>query len=569
MFRFLARSHSAVLTAAVLLALALPATAGAHAYLVASTPANGASLARAPHAIDLRFTEAISASLTHVQIFDANGAERLGARVRSGAGPRELRVTLPKLPTGAYRVAYSTASQVDLHATRGAIVFGAGTAAPAITAAPSAAPATDITETVAHVFDLLALSVLIAICALLASGLSALVRARIARFALVALPALLLAGVLALAGKSSQFPLRDVLFDTAWGHAMLVRELAILAVLAAAATQRRRVALVLLVPVAVAEAASGHAASLDVVATLTMAAHILAAGVWVGGLIVLALVLPGLERCVVMDSLARFGRLAAAAVAVVVVTGLYSAGRQVASLDSLLTTTYGWSLVAKVALLGATGGLGLLGLMAVRRKRPSLLLLGAEALAATGVLVAASVLLSSPPARGPQFAPAPPTIAGTTLATGQADDLLVDLSATPNRPGQNFVTVTLLDTRRPSPGTPRGVAFTFSGGTGTVTARARRLDSNRWQVAGTQLTEPGHWRIAVAVERTGLPRATYETGWTVATPLPAPGVHRARFSQRPIRPILTALAVALAAAAGVAVLWRRRQHFGIRRPRTA
>ncbi len=158
---------------------------------------------------------------------------------------------------------------------------------------------------------------------------------------------------------------------------------------------------------------------------------------------------------------------------------------------------------------------------------------------------------------------------GSTLQTGQADDLLVDLAATPNRPGQNFVTATLLDTQRPSPGAPQRVSMTFVRGPERVTARATRLDANRWQVAGTQLTAPGSWRIAVAVERKGLPRATYATGWTVASPLPAPGAHRARYSQRPLQPILSALALALAALSGSALLWRGRRRTGLRRPRIA
>ena len=176
-------------------------------------------------------------------------------------------------------------------------------------------------------------------------------------------------------------------------------------VLIALATRQRRLALALLVPVAAAEAASGHAASLGALPILTMAAHILAGCLWVGGLIVLALVLPGLERRDVLETLTRFGRLAAAGVAVVVITGLYGAGRQVESLDALLSTTYGGSLVAKLASVGVTGVLGLLGLLAVRRMRPSMRLLRAEAVAAVGMLVAASLLLSSAPARGPQFAP--------------------------------------------------------------------------------------------------------------------------------------------------------------------
>jgi copper transport protein len=551
------------------LALVLPAGAQAHAFLESSTPASGTSLARAPHVVTLRFTEPVSAGLAHVQLFDGRGRLRTGARVGKGRTAGELRVSLPKLATGAYRIAYSTVSQDDLHITRGAIVFGAGAAAPAVGARASAVPPTSISESIAHLLDLVSLSVLIAICSLLAAGLPAAVRARVSRFGLIALPALLLAGVLVVADKAARLPWRDVLAHTAWGHAMLVREAAIAAVAIALATRRPRLALVLLVPVAAAEAAAGHAASLGTLAMLSMTVHILAAGLWAGGLIVLALVLPGVGRPDALSTLARFGRLAAASVAVLLVTGLYSAGLQVTSADALLSTTYGWSLIGKFALLAATGGFGLLGLLAARRLRPSPALLRAEAIAVVGLLAAASLLLASAPARGPQFAPAPRPIVGTALATGQADDLLIDLSTAPNRPGQNFVTATILDTLRPSPGSVRRVVFTFSRASQHVTAPATRLDANRWQVAGTQLSAPGAWRIAVSAERSGLPRATYSTAWTVASPLGALPARHARFSQRPLRPILTALAGVLAGLAALAAGCGVCSRLTLRRPRTA
>jgi methionine-rich copper-binding protein CopC/putative copper export protein len=558
------------LAAALLLALAVPASADAHAFLVSSTPASGVSLARAPRVITLRFTEPVSPALTRVQILDGRGTPRAGARVSAGRSANEIRVALPPLATGAYRIAYSTVSQDDLHATRGAIVFGAGTVAPPARASDSPRAGTSITESVAHLFDLMSLSLLIAICALLAAGLPVAVRSRISRFALVALPALLLAGLVALANKSSQVPLREALLNTSWGHAMLVRELAIGAVLVALATRQRKLALALLVPVAAAEAASGHAASLGVVAILGMTAHILAGCLWVGGLIVLALVLPGLERRDVLETLTRFGRLAAAGVAVVVVTGLYGAGRQVASLDALLSTTYGGSLVAKIASVAITGSLGMLGLLAVRRLQPSMRLLRAEAIAALGMLVAASLLLSSAPARGPQFAALPQAIAGSSLASGSAHDLLVDVSAAPNRPGQNFVTATVLDTLRPPPAQVRRVTMTFSQGTRSLTVPATRLDASRWQVAGTQLSSAGRWRIAVTMERKGLERATYATAWTVSSPPLPPGTRRPRYSQSPLRPILSVLAVVLASLlVTAAVLWRSRERLRLWRARTA
>ena len=73
------------------------------------------------------------------------------------------------------------------------------------------------------------------------------------------------------------------------------------------------------------------------------------------------------------------------------------------------------------------------------------------------------------------------------------------------------MTATILDTLRPSPGPVRRVVVTFARGSRRLTATAVRLDANRWQVAGTQLSAPGAWTISVAAERRGLPRALYAT----------------------------------------------------------
>ena len=68
------------LTAALLLlALAVPASAGAHAFLVSSTPASGVTLDRAPRTVTLRFTEPVSPALTRCR--SSTGRERRVAEV--------------------------------------------------------------------------------------------------------------------------------------------------------------------------------------------------------------------------------------------------------------------------------------------------------------------------------------------------------------------------------------------------------------------------------------------------------------------------------------------------------
>ena len=59
-----------------------------------------------------------------------------------------------------------------------------------------------------------------------------------------------------------------------------------------------------------------------------------------GGLIVLGLVSPGAERRDIGETMTRSKGSAAASVGLLIVTGLYSDGLQVASPDALLSTTY-------------------------------------------------------------------------------------------------------------------------------------------------------------------------------------------------------------------------------------
>src|SRR3989449_3363480 len=91
-------------------------------------------------------------------------------------------------------------------------------------------------------------------------------------------------------------------------------------------------------------------------------AHLLGTSLWVGGLLPLWLVLRGVsnkERRVVAGILVpRFSRMAAIAVAVLAVTGVYSALVHVPSLRALTVTTYGRTLLIKLLLVLPAVALG-------------------------------------------------------------------------------------------------------------------------------------------------------------------------------------------------------------------
>jgi putative copper resistance protein D len=110
---------------------------------------------------------------------------------------------------------------------------------------------------------------------------------------------------------------------------------------------------------------TGHASSSasHEVAVTTVALHVAAASLWVGGLGAI-LVLLGRRRELLARALPRFSTLAGACLAVVTVSGLLTAQVRLGSWAALFVTGYGALVIAKV---GALVLLGLLGLVTRRR----------------------------------------------------------------------------------------------------------------------------------------------------------------------------------------------------------
>jgi copper transport protein len=260
----------------------------------------------------------------------------------------------------------------------------------------------------------------------------------------------------------------------------------------------------------------------------------------------------------------------------VVATGLYSAGREVASLDAAITTPYGRALLAKIALVLGVGFLGLVNSSLLHPKlaaplarllrrppgwtplRPAQLprLVLAEASLGLLVLLATGLLTSSSPAHGAQFAPAP-IQAGSSVLSERVDDLLVTMEAQPNQPGSNLVTIHVASADNRAPGEILRVIarFTYSNqDIGTVSTDASETAAGVYQVSGSQLSIAGPWQVQVAVRRKGLEDSVTTFDWTVAT-LP----RSVLVSDRPLEPALTFAAVLmLATAAGTGVaLWLR------------
>ena len=99
----------------------------------------------------------------------------------------------------------------------------------------------------------------------------------------------------------------------------------------------------------------------------------------------------------------------------------------------------------------------------------------------------------------------------------QQDDLLATLHIRPNIPGQNFIGLTIVSTRRPLPRPIQQVRMYLSGPGG----RERTIDAissgeGRWQIASEAFDVAGEWRIEISVIRPGLLDTRLITTWHVS-----------------------------------------------------
>ena len=108
-----------------------PASADAHAALVRSDPAAGATLDTPPTEIRIWFAEPLETSYTGAQLLDATGTPVAGTTVAIDPDDRQELVLTPPpdLPDGPYTVAWRTLSAADGHTLAGYFGFrvGAGT----------------------------------------------------------------------------------------------------------------------------------------------------------------------------------------------------------------------------------------------------------------------------------------------------------------------------------------------------------------------------------------------------------------------------------------------------------
>src|SRR3989442_9962633 len=194
---------------------------------------------------------------------------------------------------------------------------------------------------------------------------------------------------------------------------------------------------------------SSHAVGSGPTAIVLDWAHLLGTSLWVGGLLPLWLALHGVsneERRVVARFLVpRFSRMAAIAVAMLAVTGVYSALVHVPSLRALTVTTYGRTLLIKLLLVLPAVPRGAYNRFVLRPRiegqRPAggaphrlLRSLSVEITLGATILLVVAVLTITPPAAVTMPAPAQPP----QIFAGLAGPFQPDFNGFPPQAGRDL-----------------------------------------------------------------------------------------------------------------------------------
>lgn len=362
-------------------ALAGPAApAWAHAVLVDADPVDGAELESAPSRVTLRFNEAVSTTAGGgLRVFDA-----AGERVDTAAGDvaadtdvvaAELR---DDLGAGTYMAAYRVVS-ADGHPVKGALVFTVGKAGQVDESLLSELLAGE--DGVWGAVAGLGRAVGYAAALVAAGGVGFLrwvhrggapaERARLLRLvrrtalvglaatgAGVALQGALISG-LGAAGLVQPTVLGDTLASP-FGVSSGLRAAGLVALAAGTRPSTGAVPRWVLAGAVVTVGSyllAGHTMTSQPRALVMAAdlAHLLAAAAWAGGLVLLAVVLRTRRRSDEPLAAARvvvgFSRLATVALFALTAAGLALAWVEVRALRALVSTPYGWTLLAKVAVV--------------------------------------------------------------------------------------------------------------------------------------------------------------------------------------------------------------------------
>lgn len=522
------------LLAVLLVVLAVPAFASAHATLMSSTPEDGGVVQTTPKQVQLSFNEPVETSLGSVRIFDGEAREiTVGQTTKAGSDAVSASID-GALSNGTYTVSWRVLS-ADGHPLDGSFVFHVGApganpggvgdqvtkqASSALRGASSVAQFLNILLVVALLGTLIALLFLFAgtgrdverrmwhVVAGLGFGLS------IAAGATVLLQAAIVNG--SGVGAATQGDVLSAVLQTRFGQVRLAQliiaeVIAISAVWAATVRSKAFTWAIgaLGAVLAVTPGLSGHAGVNGTLAAIADTGHVLAASAWVGGLgaITIGALLAGKghRRAFGQVVLPRFSTVALVSVGVLIVTGTVGSLANVNAFSQLWETTYGKVLLAKIAIALVLIGFGAVSRIAVRRLGadggPAFVQLRRTLPIEIGLMVVAialtSVLVGKPPAKASAAQTAAVPAQSVTIG-----DVSANLHVTPARVGENRLEVTLTSKGTPADVDEVTITATPAGGAiAPFKLTAARTAPGAYGAGPLQAAQSGPWTFDIDVRR--------------------------------------------------------------------
>ncbi len=579
----------------LMVASALPASA--HGTLDRSEPPNGGKVAEGRSTISLWFSEPIR---SQASLFDLHTVDGVRAVITVFAheadGGAFVEINTDDLLKATYILDWTVLSLDDGHPSRGSVIFGVGDWPVVVESGSNRPPAP--AALAVRWMDLMA--IMLAIGALTVSGrildsagkYGQGVRRRVLRIGRFGALTAVVIGVIT---PFMRVPRSDnslgtwtdttwsTLMGTSWGRWWTAREVGlillavILGFLAAGSrgTGIRRTAWATVVGVAGIEAWLGHASTLPRQSWLVAGAsagHLVAAGIWAGGLAILVVCLgptmwrrPESRGPLLSTVWQSFSPVAVFATVALFATGLYESGRHLPDLGSAASTVYGTAIGAKILLMGlglALAGANTLlinpllaGRVARRLHRPAgwapISLRGfntvvvIEALVLAVAVVFAGLATSVATTRDVAAA-----AAETAPMSANVDGLFVTFEALPAGAGQSRLIVRTRATTKPEPGPITAVDVSLeSSSTPVTTLLLTTIEAGRFETETARLT-PGLSNVSVIIHRDGTPDAVARIAWETPVPVPA--------SAGPLELATTGIAALLVLATSAFVQMKRR-----------
>ena len=523
------------------------APVSAHGLLLRSNPEANAVLQQSPAQVELFFSEPAEQELSSITVYDSNNLIVDAGDVRVDPGDsKRMTVSLRSLPDGVYTVTWKVVSTIDGHQTIGTFPFAVGNAnANAVKAIQQSSTARLPFSALLSKFLLLAALALLVgqrlfIELIWTPGLKSnpevghpAVWIKLYRIGLIGVLLSIGIGMLSQAGQTTGNELSlpwnpevgRILTETRLGLIWLARlALAMLAVWLASGKEtalRKWIGFLVNLALLFTVTLTSHAATETepLLPILGDWIHLIGMTFWLGGILYLftsVRQLQGLETQLRTQLTAlltsRFSVNAFIFVALIGITGFYSAALRVGTWSALLTTLYGHVLLIKqgfVAGLLVIAGINLLIISPrLQRERKqgtantTLLshfgrILFVDVTLASLLLASVSFLTYIPPAR---------LVFPVTNFTDiqEVDDLNVEINISPAHVGENTFMLMLSSSDGQPIYTAKAVLLRFTSSQANVPPSELQLigdGSGIFMAKGTHLGFPGNWQVQAVVRR--------------------------------------------------------------------